>query len=156
MRITWQGLTVFLATGFGVGYCPKIPGTVGTLLGAVLYFGLSAYPWSFYVLALGIMLAAGVWLCEQAAESFGDPDPKEVVWDEMTGYLVAMAAAPRSMAWAAAGFVVFRFFDIVKPGPVGWAERRFSGGVGIMLDDLFAGILTLLVLGATEWMLGFI
>lgn len=156
MRVTWQSLTVFLATGFGVGYCPKIPGTVGTLLGAVLYFGLSAHPWSLYVLVLGIMLVAGVWLCEQAVETFGDSDPKEVVWDEMTGYLVAMAAAPRSLAWAIAGFVLFRIFDIVKPGPVGWADRRFGGGIGIMLDDLFAGILTLLVLSATEWTLGFI
>ena len=153
MRVTWQGLTVFLATGFGVGYCPKIPGTVGTLLGAVLYFGLSTHPWSLYVLTLGIMLVAGVWLCEQAAESFGDPDPKEVVWDEMTGYLIAMAAAPRSLAWAAAGFVLFRLFDIIKPGPVGWADRRFGGGVGIMLDDLLAGILTLFVLGVAEWVL---
>lgn len=153
MRVTWQGPTVFLATGFGVGYCPKIPGTAGTLLGVVLYFGLSAYSWSVYVLALGIMLVIGVWLCEQAMETFGDPDPKEVVWDEITGYLVAMAAAPRSLAWAVAGFVLFRFFDIVKPGPVGWAERRFSGGVGIMLDDLLAGVLTLFVLGGAEWVL---
>ena len=154
MRIGWQTLTVFLATGFGVGRCPKIPGTAGTLLGGVLYFGLSTYPWSVYVLVMGIMLVAGVWLCEQAVEILGDPDPKEVVWDEMAGYLVAMAVAPRSLAWAAAGFVIFRFFDIVKPGPVGWADRRFSGhGFGIMLDDLFAGILTLLVLGVAEWMM---
>ena len=69
----------------------------------------------------------------------------------MTGYLVAMAAAPRSLAWAAAGFVVFRMFDIIKPGPVGWAERRFSGGVGIMLDDLLAGLLTMFVLGVAQW-----
>ena len=153
MRVTWQGLSVFLATGFGVGYCPKVPGTAGTLLGVVLYFGLSAYPMPFYIISLGVMLGTGAWLCEWAAKSFGDPDPKEVVWDEMTGYLVAMAAAPRSLAWMAAGFVLFRLFDILKPGPIGWAERRFSGGVGIMLDDLLAGVFTLLALGVAEWTL---
>ncbi len=153
MRVTWQRLTVFLATGFGVGYCPKFPGTAGTLLGATLYFGLSKHPWYIYALALGIMLLAGIWLCEQAARSLGNRDPKEVVWDEMAGYLVAMAAAPRGLAWAVAGFVIFRFLDILKPGPVGWVERRFSGGVGIMLDDLLAGVLTMLVLGMIEWIL---
>ena len=153
MRTTWQALIVLLATGFGVGRCPKIPGTAGTLLGGILYFGLSAYPWSVYVLAVGIMLVAGVWICEQAAIILDDSDPRQVVWDEMAGYLVAMAAAPRSLAWAVAGFVLFRVFDIVKPGPIGWAERRFSGGLGIMLDDVLAGVLTLLVLGIAEWVL---
>ena len=151
MQITWQKLTLLLATGLGVGRVPKIPGTAGTLLGMFLYFGLSAYSFSVYLLATVCMFLMGVWVCEQAAQVLGDPDPKEVVWDEIVGYLIAMAAAPRGLFWAMAGFVLFRAFDILKPGLVGWAERRFSGGWGIMLDDMVAGVLALLVLKIVEW-----
>lgn len=154
MRPVMRSLVLALATGFGTGYCPKAPGTAGTLLGAVLYFGLSAHAWSVYVLAVGGMMMAGVWLCGQAAEMLRANDPKEVVWDEMVGYLVAMAAAPRGWAWAAAGFVLFRILDIAKPGPIGWAERRFSGGFGIMADDVLAGVLTLAALAAAEGAIG--
>ena len=154
MRAVARSLVLTLATGFGTGYCPKAPGTAGTLLGAVLYFGLSAHIWSVYVLAVGAMMIAGVWICGQAAEILHADDPKEVVWDEVVGYLVAMGAAPRGWAWAIAGFVLFRALDIAKPGPVGWAERRFSGGFGIMVDDVLAGALTLAALAAAEWVLG--
>ncbi len=144
-------LIVALATGFGAGYTPKIPGTVGTLVGGLLYFGLSTYSTTLYVLITIGLLLVGVWLCDQAATIFNREDPPQVVWDEMIGYLIAMAAAPRGLAWAVAGFVLFRFFDIVKPGPVGWADRRLMRGWGIMMDDAIAGLLTLLILLAVEW-----
>ena len=130
-----------------------MPGTVGTLLGMLLYFGLSAYSSVVYLLVVGLMFLLGIWVCEQAAQILNDPDPKEVVWDEIVGYLVAMAAVPRSLPWMLAGFVLFRIFDILKPGPVGWAERRFRGGMGIMLDDMIAAVLTLLALKVIEWVL---
>ncbi len=156
MRAATRLLILTLATGFGTGYFPKAPGTAGTLLGAVLYFGLSAYAWSVYVLVVGGMMVAGIWICHRAAAMLHAVDPKEVVWDEMVGYLVAMTAAPRGWVWAVAGFVLFRALDIAKPGPVGWAERRFSGGFGIMMDDVLAGVLTLVALAAAEWAIGFV
>ena len=139
-------LVLPLATGFGAGFLPRFPGTAGTAVGALAYWWLSAQPAAVYAAACAAAAALGVWLCGRAARALGEADPAAVVWDEIAGYWVAMSLAPRALGWALAGFVLFRFLDIVKPGPVGWAERRFAGGAGIMLDDLVAGALTAAVL----------
>ena len=87
----------------------------------------------------------GAWICGRTAEELADHDPGAIVWDEVVGFLAGMSAAPSGWAWILAGFVLFRFFDIVKPWPVRAAERA-PGGLGIMLDDLIAGGLAFLVL----------
>ena len=148
-------LVLPLATGFGAGLLPRFPGTAGTAVGALAYWGLSALPAAAYAAACVAAAGFGVWLCGRAARALGEADPAAVVWDEIAGYWVAMSLAPRALGWALAGFVLFRFLDIVKPGPVGWVERRFSGGAGIMLDDLAAGVLTAAVLLAAEQLLAF-
>ena len=81
----------------------------------------------------------GVPICASVARTLGDPDPPAVVWDEIAGMLVALLALPPGWYWWAAAFVIFRAFDVLKPWPIGWLERRVRGGAGIMLDDLVAG-----------------
>lgn len=130
-----------LAFGFGAGLSPWAPGTFGTLVGVVLYLPLSLLPLAQYALVVGAVALVGIWLCGGAARDLGVHDHPGIVWDEIAGYLVTMLAAPRGWEWVLAGFVLFRLFDIWKPWPVRWLDRRVGGGLGIMLDDLAAGAL---------------
>lgn len=144
---------LFLAQGFGTGRAPVAPGTVGTLPGVVLFVPLSTLPLPAYlgvVLALG---AVGLWLCDEAARILGQDDPPSVVWDEIVGVLIALTAVPLSPLALLLGFALFRLFDITKPGPIGWADRTTHGhvGLGIMLDDVLAGVAAAGVLHALLW-----
>lgn len=135
----------FFALGFGLGLAPKAPGTVGTLLGVALLFVM---PSNLLVYAglIVVLFAFGVWCCDQCAKDLGVHDHPGIVWDEVVGYLLTMISMPRTLLWVVAGFAVFRFFDIVKPWPIGWVDRRIEGGMGIMLDDILAAIYSILVL----------
>jgi phosphatidylglycerophosphatase A len=135
-----------LAFGFGAGLSPKAPGTAGTLVGVALYLVLSMLPVALYVLIVAALFAAGVWAVGSVAHEMGSDDPPAIVWDEVVGFLIAMIAAPAGMMWIIAGFALFRAFDIAKPWPIGNLDGRFKGGVGIMLDDLVAGVYTWVVL----------
>lgn len=135
-----------LAFGFGTGLAPRAPGTAGSVLGAVLYLALSGLPLFTYVALLAVLFVAGVWLCGRTAEDLGVPDHGGIVFDEVVGVLVAMTALPLHWPWLLAGFLLFRFFDIVKPWPINVLDRRVKGGFGIMLDDLIAGIAALALL----------
>jgi phosphatidylglycerophosphatase A len=135
-----------LAFGFGAGLSPQAPGTVGTLVGVALYLVLSMLPVALYVLIVAGLFAAGVWAVGSVAAEVGSDDPPAIVWDEVVGFLVAMIAAPAGIMWIIAGFALFRAFDIYKPWPIAGFEGRFKGGLGIMLDDLLAGVYTWLVL----------
>ena len=141
----WLHPRRLLACGFGLGLSPGAPGTCGTLLGVALYLPMANLPLPVYLLCLAALSGLGVWICGRTAEELADKDPAAIVWDEVVGFLTAMIAAPAGVAWILAGFVLFRFFDIVKPWPVRAAER-VRGGLGILLDDLVAGILSLTVL----------
>jgi phosphatidylglycerophosphatase A len=142
-----------LAAGFGTGLAPRAPGTAGTLAGVLLYLALAALPLPVYlVLSLGLFLL-GVWICGRAARDLNAHDHPSIVFDEMIGYLVTMAGAPSGIGWLALGFVLFRFFDIVKPWPISLLDRKIPGGLGIMLDDLAAGLLALAVLQAVRGLL---
>ncbi|MDJ0739839.1 MAG: phosphatidylglycerophosphatase A [Gammaproteobacteria bacterium] len=132
--------THLLAFGFGAGCSPKAPGTMGTLLAVALYLPLSQLSPAGYALALVIIVVAGVWLCDRASQDLGVHDHPGIVWDEIAGYLLTMVAAPPGWLWIAVGFGLFRLFDIWKPWPIGWLDRRVRGGLGIMLDDLVAGV----------------
>lgn len=135
-----------LAFAGGAGLAPKAPGTVGTLVGVVLYLVLSMLPVALYVLVVAGLFAAGLWAVGTVADQLGADDPPAIVWDEVVGFLVAMIAAPAGLMWIIAGFALFRVFDIYKPWPIADLQGRFKGGVGIMLDDLMAGVYTWLVL----------
>lgn len=136
-----------IAYGFGAGLSPKAPGTMGTLVAIPIYLLLANLPGLVYLLAVAALIGVGIWACDKVATELGQDDPPAIVWDEIVGFLVAMAAAPViSLAWIIMGFLLFRLFDIYKPWPVSWAENRFTGGIGIIVDDLIAGAMTWVVL----------
>ncbi len=141
----WLHPRRLLACGLGLGLSPRAPGTCGTLLGVLLYLPAAHLPLPVYLLALAALAGIGVWICGRTAEELADHDPSAIVWDEVIGFLTAMIAAPAGWVWLVAGFVLFRFFDIAKPWPVRAAER-LPGGLGILLDDVVAGALSLVVL----------
>jgi phosphatidylglycerophosphatase A len=139
----------FMAFGFGAGLSPVGPGTAGTLLAFPLYALLSLRLSSLGILVFCVVLyGAGVWACERTAVALGVRDPGGIVWDEIVAFLVVLCFTPAGWLWQAGAFALFRFFDIVKPPPIGHADRRFKGGFGVMFDDLLAAGYTLLVLAA--------
>jgi len=130
----------FLAFGLGAGLSPKAPGTLGTLVAMLVYLPLSLLPGPWYLGITLVVIVAGVWICGWSAHRLGVHDHPGIVWDEFAGYFVTMLWAPPGLLWMLLGFVLFRFFDILKPGPIGWLDRRIRGGLGIMLDDVAAGL----------------
>ena len=93
-----------------------------------------------------VATAAAVWIVDRACRAAGGGDASAFVLDEFVGQWVALVAAPKSLLWVGAGFALFRIFDVVKPWPVSWADRRLAGGAGVVLDDVFAGVLAAVVL----------
>jgi phosphatidylglycerophosphatase A len=142
-------MAAILATAGGAGYAPVAPGTFGSAIGVALYLPLSALNPPLFALTVTAMLFLGIWAADEAERIFERKDDGRIVIDEVVGQLIALApllvfaqpAATRSLPLLGAGFLLFRLFDIWKPGPVGWAERRFAGGAGVMLDDVVAGAL---------------
>lgn len=142
----WRNPIHFLAFGFGSGAMPFAPGTFGTVVAIPIYwFLLPLSLWSYLATVLVITLV-GVWLCHVTSRDLGVHDHAGIVWDEIAGYLITMIAAPPGWQWMLAGFILFRFFDIIKPWPIGWVDRRIHGGLGIMLDDVLAAGFAWLVL----------
>ncbi|ROR34970.1 phosphatidylglycerophosphatase A family protein [Inmirania thermothiophila] len=132
---------LLLATGLGAGLAPRAPGTFGTLVAVPLWALLAPLPPALYGAVTAAVVLAGIPLCGAAARRLGLHDHPAIVWDEIAGYLLAMAFVPASAAAAAAGFVLFRLLDILKPWPVCVLDRRLGGGLGIMADDVAAGVL---------------
>ena len=129
----------FLAFGFGSGAAPVAPGTFGTLAAVPLYLLLDLLPLGYYLLALIASFAVGIYLCDKTSKDIGVHDHGGIVWDEFVGYWVTMLVAPSGWEWIVGGFLLFRFFDIVKPFPIGWLDKQIDGGLGIMVDDVVAG-----------------
>lgn len=143
---------LFLAFGFGSGLARKAPGTLGTLAAVPVYWLFAQAGTAIYSVLTLVVMVAGVWICGQAAEKLGEHDFGGIVWDEIAGLLITMALVPFSWQALVAGFLLFRLFDIVKPWPIRWADRRVQGGFGIMLDDVLAGVIAgLLLLLLVEW-----
>ncbi|MBP6998795.1 MAG: phosphatidylglycerophosphatase A [Tepidiphilus sp.] len=145
----------FIALGFGSGLSPWAPGTVGSLLAWALY-PLMRTPVSegVFLLLLVSFFLAGILACERTAKALGSGDPGAVVWDEMLAVWLVLFFCPPGLAWQAAGVALFRLFDIAKPEPIATLERRFRGGLGIMIDDLAAAGYVLLVLAVAVHFLG--
>lgn len=135
-----------LAFGFGSGLSPVAPGTMGTLVAVPVYLALQNLPIVSYLMVVIVLTVLGVYLCQRTALDLNVHDHPGIVWDEIVGYLVTMIAAPAGWIWLVAGFILFRFFDIVKPWPINWIDANIAGGFGIMLDDLVAAIFALMIL----------
>lgn len=136
----------FLAFGFGSGAVPVAPGTFGTLAAIPVYLLLATLPLPLYLLTLAGTFGLGIYLCGQTARDMKAHDHGGIVWDEFVGYWICMTALPLHWGWMIAGFLLFRLFDIAKPFPISWLDRRVKGGLGIMLDDVLAGLFSCLVL----------
>lgn len=139
-------MTLILATGFGVGRIPQAPGTFGSLVGLPLAWGVQQLPPVWQYVAAAIVVAIGVPICERGAKLLNAKDPGAVVWDEIAAFPVMFLFVPFTVATAIAGFLLFRLLDISKPWPCRPLER-LPGGLGIMTDDLVAGLYS----GAALW-----
>lgn len=136
----------FLAFGFGSGLSPWAPGTAGTLMALPFYLLFAHQPlWMYSAIVLAATVL-GVFLCDRASQTLGVHDHPGIVWDEFVGLWIALWALPPEPAWIALGFAVFRLLDIAKPWPVGWLDRHTRGGLGIMVDDVAAGVMTCVTL----------
>ena len=140
-----------VATGFGSGYAPKAPGTVGTAaaLGIYALYAPWATPLMDVVLGVGMTLAS-VWAAGHVAAAMGVKDPQIVVSDEFCGLMISLALLPKTWPWLLAAFVLFRAFDIVKPWPCKKLEE-LPGGWGVTMDDAMAGVYVNLILQGVRW-----
>lgn len=132
----------FIASGFGAGLLPA-PGTFGTLVGVLIYLLIHTQALPMY---LGIVLflnMIGIFLCEKMNKDFGTDDHPAAAWDEVAAFPIVMIGIPCTWYFIVLGFILFRFFDILKPEPIGWIDRHVHGGVGVMLDDVVAALITL-------------
>jgi phosphatidylglycerophosphatase A len=137
---------LFLATGFGVGYSPVAPGTLGTLIAIPVYYFLSEIPSPLYEITLIGFFFLSVWISENAERLFGKKDDPRIVIDEIMGFLITMLWVPKTLPFVIMGFFLFRFFDILKPFPIRRLEKRLRGGFGVVLDDVAAGVYANIVL----------
>lgn len=144
----------WIAFGFGSGLVPWAPGTFGTLAALPLYLILAPLPLGGYLAALAVVIVIGIWACDRTARDLGRKDPGAIVWDEFAGLLVTLTGAPAGWGWLLAGFLLFRCFDILKPWPIRWLDRRVPGGLGIMLDDLAAGLAAWVCLRLGGYLMG--
>lgn len=145
-----QDPVLFLAFGFGSGLARKAPGTFGTAAAIPLYCLFALAPLPVYGLLTVLVTVIGIWICGVAAEKLAEHDFGGIVWDEIAGYLITMWLVPFSWPAVFWGFVLFRIFDIAKPWPIRWIDRKVQGGLGIMLDDVLAGVFAAVLL----WLMG--
>lgn len=134
--------------GFGTGLAPIAPGTFGTLAALPFIFITMHYPLWLQIVFAVVISVFGIWACGKTADDLGVHDHPAIVWDEVAGYYITMIGAALSWQTLLVGFLLFRFFDIVKPGPIRVLDKRAHGGFGIMIDDVLAGIFSLICLQA--------
>lgn len=129
-----------LAYGFGSGLLPRMPGTFGTIAAVPFYLLLAQLHFAAYVVAVVLLFGLGVYVCDRVARELNQQDPGAIVFDEFVGLWIALFLLPTGWYWLLTGIVLFRIFDILKPWPVGWLDRNLKGGLGIMADDVAAGV----------------
>jgi len=133
----------FLAFGFGSGLMPKAPGTFGTLVCIPFYWLLADFELTHYLVVCLLVSVIGIYICGYTSKKLKVHDHPGIVWDEFAGFLITMIGVSFSWTNIALGFALFRLFDILKPWPIGWLDKRVSGGFGIMIDDILAGLFAL-------------
>lgn len=147
----WSNVWHFLAFGFGTGLAKKAPGTWGTLAGLALMPLLYLLPLWLGLVVIALASVFGIWLCGRVADDLGVHDHGGIVWDEIVGIWMTLILLPNTWQWWVLGFVLFRILDILKPWPISWLDRRVGGGLGIMLDDMLAGLIAAALLYAAWW-----
>ena len=149
----WTNPWHFIAFGFGSGLLPIMPGTYGTLVAIPFYFLLQSLGWPIYVIMTVIITVFGVWLSEKVSNEIGIHDYPGMNFDEIVGYLVTMLFVPPHWFLVLLGFGLFRLFDIWKPWPIRLIDEQVKGGVGVILDDVVAGLFSLVVLQITLFLM---
>ncbi|HYG54977.1 MAG TPA: phosphatidylglycerophosphatase A [Burkholderiales bacterium] len=139
-----------ISLGFGVGLIPAAPGTLGTLAIWPIGWFLAGFDPLFVLPLIFFFFLIGVWACGVTGRRLGIHDHNGMVWDEMVAFLLVLAIVPRELSWQVGAFVLFRFFDILKPPPIRWFERRYAGGFGVMFDDIIAAGYALFVLALAK------
>ena len=147
----WKKPSHFIAFGFGVGALPFAPGTFGTLIAIPFYLALRLLPSGGYLAAVILIMIASMWLCSKVSRDINVHDHSGMCLDEIVGYLVTMYNAPHGFIWIALGFLLFRLFDIWKPQPIRYIDEKMKGGIGMILDDVLAGIYSLILLHILRW-----
>lgn len=146
-RFLFSHPAYLLAFGFGSGLARKAPGTFGTLVAFPMYWYLAPrLTDAVFLLVLIWSFAIGVWVCDKTGKALGVPDHGGIVWDEIAAFMLVLFFTPPGWQWSLLAFVLFRFFDIVKPQPIGYFDSNWHGGLGVMFDDLLAAGYTLLCL----------
>ncbi|RAJ95382.1 phosphatidylglycerophosphatase A [Aliidiomarina maris] len=138
----------FLSLGFGSGLAAKAPGTFGTIAAIPVVILASYLGHTGFAIATLLACIVGVYFCGYTAKAMGEHDHPAIVWDEIAGFMVAFLWLPISWQTLLVGFVLFRIFDILKPWPIRYLDKHVHGGLGIMLDDILAGLATLAILHA--------
>ncbi|RUO28071.1 phosphatidylglycerophosphatase A [Aliidiomarina sedimenti] len=138
----------FLSLGFGSGLFPKAPGTMGTVAAIPVVWLASYLGTTGFIIATVVAFLVGIYLCGYTAKAMGEHDHPSIVWDEIAGYMVAMIAVPVSVSTLLLAFILFRIFDILKPWPIRYLDRHMHGGLGIMVDDILAGLASLAIIHA--------
>jgi len=143
----------FLAFGFGSGLSPKAPGTAGTLMAVPLYWLMADLSLPLYSAVVLVAALLGIWICGAASRELGVHDHPGIVWDEFVGLWITLWAVPVDWTSLVAGFLVFRVYDIAKPWPVNLLDRRVGGGLGIMIDDILAGVMACGTIHLALWLM---
>ena len=141
------------AFGFGLGLTPKIPGTAGTLLAFPLYWLTSQSFMLVYILISTLMFLIGIWLCQRTGTALNKHDDSGIVWDEITAFYIVLLTTPDDWYWQLIAFVLFRFFDAAKPPPINWLDKNIGGGLGVMVDDIAASLLTIFIICLLLWII---
>ncbi len=143
-----------IALGGGAGLVPGAPGTAGTLLAFPLYWVLASFCVTLTLLTLiALGFALGVWACGRTGRALGVADHGAMVWDEIIAFMLVLVFTPAGLLWQACAFLLFRMFDILKPPPIRYYDRKLHGGFGVMFDDLLAAFYTLLVLAVARMLI---
>lgn len=135
-----------LSLGFGTGLSPKAPGTVGTLVGYPVFLLLSPLPVLWQSVCLLALFVLGIICCQHTGKALGVSDHGAIVWDEIVAMAWVLTTVPMTLGWAVLAFVLFRLFDIAKPFPINWLDAHVKGGLGVMLDDVLAGLMAIICL----------
>lgn len=143
---SWTNPIHLLAFGFGLGKIPLMPGTFGTLLGIPVYFLIIDFSLWLYVAFVFFLFVLGIGICHKTSGDMRCHDSPGIVFDEIVGLLISYIAMPSGWVWIIIGFFLFRLFDIWKPFPISWLDKNIGGGMGIMLDDVLAGVYAALLL----------
>ena len=152
---TFQRFAMVITTLFGLGFSKFAPGTVGSIFGLITaWLIVSNTSTTYLIVATIFVFFIGVFLSSIYSKYLNTNDPSRIIIDELVGQWITLFFLPPDLLYYLIGFLLFRFFDIFKPWPANWADRKLHGGLGIMLDDVFAGIYSCIIVSSLFHMIG--